>query len=70
MRGRVHGDVEGVTSDDLMQMRGVCLSRIDDRVDTVDDQLGACETQHVLSRALLSEERHERESRPLHFVLT
>ena len=42
---------------------------LDDRVDSVDDQLGACETQHVLSRALLGEERHESKSRPLHLGL-
>ena len=52
-----------------MQMRRVRLSRIDNRVDSIDDQLGACEAQHVLSRALLGEERHESKSGPLHLDL-
>ena len=39
-------DVESVASDDLVQVRRWELSWVDERVDSIDDQLRAAETQH------------------------
>jgi hypothetical protein len=41
-------DIEGVASDDLMGMRSKSLPWIDERVDALDGELRACESEHVL----------------------
>ena len=63
---RIHGDVEGVSSDDLMKMGSVLLARVDDRVNTVDDELRTSKSKHVLCGSILREERRGGESCPLH----
>lgn len=47
---RVHGDVQGVTTDQLVKMRSVLHAGVDQGVDSVNDQLGACESQHRVSK--------------------
>lgn len=66
MRGRVHGDVERVAADDLVQVRRVYLSWIDDWIDAVDDELRACEAQHVALRASVRGKAEEGERREMH----
>jgi hypothetical protein len=41
-------DIEGVASDDLVGMRSKSLPWIDERVDALDGELRACESEHVL----------------------
>lgn len=64
---RVHGSVEGIPSDDLVQMRRRYGAGVDQRVYAVNDELRAAETQHLqhLSGAMLREKR-QGESFPLH----
>jgi len=57
MVGRVHGDVEAVAADDLVQMGRVELTRVDDGVGPLDDKLRAREAQHVLGGRILREQR-------------
>jgi hypothetical protein len=40
--------VEGVSSDDLMRVRRGSLSRIYERISSLDGELGASEAEHVL----------------------
>lgn len=44
--GRVHGDVEGVAADDLVEVRGGGRAGVDEWVETLDDQLRALEAHH------------------------
>lgn len=37
--GRVHSDVEGVTSDNLVKMGSVLHARVDERIRSLNDQL-------------------------------
>lgn len=68
-----HGDVEAVSSDDLVDVGRGDLARVDEGVKTVDDDLGAPESQHghatlatVVGRRF--GERHEgEEAGPMHF---
>jgi hypothetical protein len=46
--GGVHGYVKRVTSDNLMEMRRVLHSGVDERVSSLDDKLRASKSQHVL----------------------
>lgn len=46
MRGRVHGGVEGVAADDLVEVGGGDLAGGTERVETVEDELGALEAEH------------------------
>jgi len=63
----VHGDVERVSTDDLVQVWRVGLAGVDQRVDTVDDELGAREAQHVeLGRGILRQQRGGSEGCQLH----
>ena len=52
----VHGDVERVSADNLVQMGRVEHARVDEGVDAVDDELGAGEAEHVLARDALRQE--------------
>lgn len=63
---RVHGDVERVSADNLVQVRRVEHSRVDEGVDAVDDELGAGETEHVLARDALCQESGGEERNLLH----
>lgn len=51
--GWIHGDVERVTSDNLMQMGRVLHPRVDKWVCSLDYKLRACKPQHVLSSNML-----------------
>lgn len=67
MAGRVHGDVERVASDDLVQVRRVGHARVHQGVDAVDDELGAREAQHVeLRRGVLRQQHGGSEGCQLH----
>ena len=66
VRLRVHGGVEGVASDDLVQMGRVEHAGVDQGVGTLDDQLRAGESEHVeLSGGVGREERGASEGGPL-----
>jgi hypothetical protein len=41
-------DIERVASNDLMGMRSKGLSWVDKRVDTLDGELRACKSKHIL----------------------
>jgi hypothetical protein len=58
--------VEGVSTDDLMRMWGRVHARCDERVGTLDGELRACESKHVLRRGRLRQERAGGESVPMH----
>jgi hypothetical protein len=62
----IHGDVERVTSHDLVEMRSVLYARVDKRICSLNDKLRASETQHVLSGSILRESRSSEEGGPLH----
>ena len=47
MVGRVHGEVERVTADDLVRMRGGVHAGADDRVGPFNHELGATEAETV-----------------------
>jgi hypothetical protein len=65
---RVHSRVERVATNDLMEMGSVCHTGVDEGIDTVDDELRACESQHAaLSCDILGENRDGGESSPLHY---
>ncbi len=73
---RGHGGVEGVTAHDLMDVARRDATRVDKRVQAIDDDLGATETQHGGAGAAGTSlrgrlgERHEGEERgPKHGVL-
>lgn len=68
----VHSDVERVSSNNLVKMGREQHSRVDNRVDTVDGQLGACKSQHGLGGGILREQRDGGEGCQLHLgrVLT
>jgi hypothetical protein len=53
----VHGDVEGVTSDDLMKMRCVLHAGVDKRICSFDDKLRASKSQHILCSNIPGEGR-------------
>jgi len=55
--GGVHGNVERVTTDNLVKMGGVEHAGVDNGVDTVDDELRARESKHVLASDVLRKER-------------
>ena len=59
----VHGDVERVTTDDLVKMGREEHARVDDGVDTVDGQLRASKSEHALGGGILRQERHGGEGR-------
>lgn len=65
----VHGDIEGVAADDLVEMRRVEHARVDQGVDSVDDELGAGEPQHGLSGNALHHEGRSRERKVLLHLL-
>lgn len=46
MGKRVHGDVERVPADDLVEMRGGGGSRVDEGIEALNDQLRALEAHH------------------------
>lgn len=63
----IHGDVEGVASYNLVQMWSVLHARIHKRVCTLNDELRACKSQHVLPDSRVSESRHsEDDITPMH----
>lgn len=62
----VHGDVESIASHDLMKMRRVLHARVDERISSLNNELGACKSQHVLSSNVLRECRGGEKSGPLH----
>jgi hypothetical protein len=66
VRGRIHGDVERVPTNDLVQVRRVSLARIDEGVDAVDDELRAREAQHVLGYGALRQQRGGNDGCQLH----
>jgi hypothetical protein len=51
---RRHGDVEGIAANDLMHVRRGSLSRIDERIDTIDDCLRTSKSQHGEAAASLA----------------
>lgn len=65
----VHGDVEGVSSNDLVKMRRVQHTRIDDWVGTLDNELRTREPEHVLSSRILRKQSDGGECGPLHLDL-
>jgi hypothetical protein len=48
-------EVEGVSTDDLMGMGSGILAGSNERISTLDSQLRACESKHVLSRDSLAQ---------------
>ena len=58
----LHRDVERVAADDLVQMGGVALARVDDWVRPLYHELPAREPQHVLCRRRAGEQRRRRQS--------
>lgn len=66
----LHSQVEGVTTNDLVKMGSVADAGVDERIDTVDNELGAGEPQHVLSGNSIGQQRKGRgEGRPrMHIV--
>ena len=64
----VHGDVKRISSNNLMKMGREFHARVDKGIRSFNDQLGACEPQHILTSGLLREERRKRSSKssPLH----
>ena len=61
----VHRSIKAVSSSDLVKMRGVDDSRVDQRIDTVNDQLGACESQ-VGSTGAVRKKRRGNDGGQLH----
>lgn len=66
VRGRVHRDVERVAADNLVQVRRVGHARVDERVGTLDDQLRAGESKHVLRGDILPEQCRGGQRGPVH----
>ena len=64
--GGVHGQVERVAADDLMEMGRVSLARVDEGIDTVDDELGAGKAQHVLRCGSICQQGNGGEGSPMH----
>jgi hypothetical protein len=52
-----YSEVEGVTPDDLMCVRGRPHAWVDERIGTLDSELRASESKHVLRRGRLRKER-------------
>jgi hypothetical protein len=68
---RIHGDVEGVSSNDLMKMGGELHAGVDKGIRPLNNQLRACKPEHAsLGGGLLREERGRNSSKssPLHLV--
>lgn len=63
---RGHGYVEGVSSDDLVEVRGGELPGVYEGVDAVDDDLGAAEAEHGWSGGGEAGEAREDEGVPEH----
>ena len=68
-----HGGVEAVSSDNLVDVGGGKLTGVDEGVETVNDNLGASESQHgettsttELGRSL-GQRREGEERSPMHF---
>lgn len=53
----VHGDVERVATHNLVKMGGVEHAGVDDRVDTIDNELRAGKPKHGLAGNILREDR-------------
>lgn len=62
----IHGDIERVTSDDLMKMRCVLHARVDKRICSLNNELRASKSQHVLGSSILRESCSGKKSGPLH----
>jgi hypothetical protein len=43
----LHGQVEAISTDDLVKVRSIAHSWVNQGIDAIDNQLGAGETQHV-----------------------
>ena len=63
----LHGQVERVAADDLVQVGRVADARVDEGVDAVDDELRAREAQHVLGCRAACEQGHGGEEMHLCF---
>jgi hypothetical protein len=63
-----HGGVKGVSSNDLVDVCYLFLSREDEGIHALDDELGTLKTHHLLGDGILREERNGHESLPLHLA--
>jgi hypothetical protein len=61
-----YGEVERVSSDDLMRVGRWTHARCDERVGTLDGQLRASESKHVLRSGRLRQKRASSKSFPVH----
>jgi hypothetical protein len=52
-----YSKIEGISSDDLMCVRGRAHAGVDERIGTLDSELRASESKHVLRRGRLRQER-------------
>jgi hypothetical protein len=57
MSSWVHGNIERVSSYNLMKMGSIYDAGINEGINTVDYQLRACETKHVLRGSILRKKR-------------
>jgi hypothetical protein len=63
---RIHCDIECITSNDLVKMRRILHARVHKRIRSLNYELRARESQHILGSSILRERRSCKKSGPLH----
>jgi hypothetical protein len=64
--GRIHGNVERISTDNLMKMRGVLHAGVHKRIGPFNDELRASKSQHILSSSILREGSRDEKGGPMH----